>query len=89
LSAEAFGFERLLSGAGGGTAAGLIPDWPKSSASSMLHPAAAIWQGQPVQHLLKSILAYLGSPRTGHDLPSWLMTSVDRLATALVSVVHQ
>jgi hypothetical protein len=42
LSAEVFGFERLLSEDGGGTAAGLIPDWLKSSASLMLHPVAAI-----------------------------------------------
>jgi hypothetical protein len=54
-----FGFERLLSEGGGGTAAGLIPNWLKSSASLTIHPAAAIWHGQPLQHLLKSIPAYL------------------------------
>ena len=71
-----FGFERLLSEGGGGTAAGLIPNWLRSSASLTIHPAAAIWHGQPLQHLLKSILAYSGLLRTGHDLPSWLMTSL-------------
>jgi hypothetical protein len=81
LSAEVFGFERLLSEGGGGTAAGLIPDWLKSSASLTIHPGAAIWHGQTLQHLLTSIPAYLGLLRTGHDLASWLMTSGDRLAT--------